>query len=254
MKLSLSLVAAFALVSLSSEALAYPTSVVFSPSGETKTLGNIGLLGYTSTNLGPTLSPGSSWFGFQVGVLPAIPYGNSGVSFGGLEIGGDVITPYGPVVKPVFNAKLGLLTEGAWSPSVSVGLMEVTPALPSMTFTYMSSTKRLKFGSGPNLGRLTLGFGAGLGARSQVNGTFPFPDSRALLMAAYESPMAWNRVGLMIDHLGGVSEISSTYIGPTVTLTDEVSVAAGAFLSNDRDTPYDGVFGMITVGFDARKP
>jgi hypothetical protein len=87
--------------------------------------------------------------------LPQWAYGSSGVSFGGLEVGFDVTTPYGlGIVKPVLNAKLGLVTEGRHSPSIAVGVMEVSPALPAMDYVFVSATKTL----GP-VGRLTLGFG-----------------------------------------------------------------------------------------------
>src|SRR5579863_4460179 len=59
-------------------ALAYPSSIVFSPNGECKAFGTLGLLGYGAVNVKPTVSPGSSWFGIQAGLLPQWKYGDSG--------------------------------------------------------------------------------------------------------------------------------------------------------------------------------
>lgn len=237
-------------------AFAYPTAAVFTPTGEAKPLGTVGVLAYVSTNLSPRISPGSTWVGVEGGVLPQFDYGNSGVKFGGLEVGFDTISPYGAgIVKPVFNAKLGAITEGKLSPAVALGIMEMSPALPSMNFGYVSATKTLQFGEHPSFGRLTLGVGGNLGSRTQFNGTFPFPNTRLALMAAYESPVIAKHLGFVVDYLSGSSEISSTYGGATWLLGDSTTVAAGAFLSNDRAVApvYDGFFGYISTTFDFAK-
>src|SRR4051794_9755842 len=72
-------------------ASAYPTALIFAPTGDAKAAGDVGMLSYTSLNFAPSFSAGSSWFGADVGVLPRIPLGSSGLSFGGLEIGFDWI-------------------------------------------------------------------------------------------------------------------------------------------------------------------
>lgn len=77
-----------------------------------------------------------------------------------------------------------------------------------MNFIYLSATKTLRFGDGPSLGRFTLGFADNAVSRPQFNGTFPFRDTRLSLMAAYESPLIAKRLGFVIDHLGGASELS----------------------------------------------
>jgi len=237
-----------------SSAWAYPTAVVFSPTGEAHALGNVGLLAYTSTNLSPgRVTPGSSWFGVQTGLLPQWAYGNSGVSFGGLEIGFDIITPYAlGTVKPVFNAKLGLMTEGDYTPSVAVGIMEISPAFPAMDFVFVSATKTL----GP-VGRLTLGFGDNTGSGSVFYGSFPFTTgAKQALMAAYESPLLFDRLGFVADYFGGVSEVSNLYTGVTLALSARTTVALGAFFDNDRTTAtgkYDGMFAYLTKNFDATK-
>jgi hypothetical protein len=58
------------LMILPAKAFGYPTAVVFTPTGEVKAAGDVGLLSYTATNLSPGVSPGSSWFGIEAGLLP----------------------------------------------------------------------------------------------------------------------------------------------------------------------------------------
>lgn len=236
---------------------AYPTAVVFTPTGEAKPLANVGLLAYASTNLSPAISPGATWFGIQVGLLPQVAYGK-GLKFGGLEVGFDTISPYGAIVKPVLNAKLGFVTEGTYSPAVAAGIMQISPALASMNFVYLSATKTLQFDgeASTSFGRVTLGVGISTGNRAQYNGTFPFVDSRAALMLAYETPLLAKRVGLVVDHLGGASEISSTYLGATLLVVEGTNIGAGAYIANERSNPaatYDGFFGYVTTTFDMTK-
>jgi hypothetical protein len=248
---------ALGLLALPSSALAYPTSVVFTPTGEAKAIGDIGLLGYSATNLSPGVSPGSSWFGIEAGLLPQWAYGASGAAFGGLEVGFDLITPFNRVAKPVFNAKLGLVTEAIYTPSWAVGVMEITPTLPSMNFIYASVTKTLRASPDAfSFGRITLGYGLALGDRSTFNGTAPFTNARSAWMACYESPQLFDRVGLAVDYLGGSSEISDTYVGVTLALTPTTTVSAGSFFDNDRavrSATYDGVFVYLTTGVNVAK-
>jgi hypothetical protein len=245
---------ALSLLFLPATAFGYPTAVVFSPTGEAKALGDVGLLAYSATNLSPSVSPGSSWFGVEVGLLPQWKYGASLVAFGGLEVGLDLITPLDGIVKPVLNAKLGLVTEGTYSPIVAVGIMEISPALPSMNFVYASATKTLRASPDAfSYGRITLGYGINAGSRATFNGTVPFNDTRSALIACYESPLLLDRVGLAVDYLGGVSEISDTYAGVTLSLSPATTVSAGAFIANDRTeaaTTYDGFYVYLTTGFN----
>jgi len=239
--------------------LAYPSSIVFSPNGEAKPLGTVGLLAYGAINLSPKVTPGSSWFGMQGGLLPQWKYGQSGVSFGGLEVGLDVITPFdastGTIVKPVLNVKLGAVTEGIHTPSVSVGLMEIAPSHASMDFTFIAATKTLRASpDAASYGRLTLGYGLNTGNRGQFSGTFPFHNTRSALMAAYETPLIAGRLGFVIDYLGGTSEISDTYLGVVLNITNTTALGAGAFIANDRsNSPNDGVFFNLTETFDVAK-
>ena len=62
---------------LPATALTYPSSVVFSPNGEAKTLGTVGLLAYGAVNASPKVTPSSSWFGVEAGLLPQWKYGES---------------------------------------------------------------------------------------------------------------------------------------------------------------------------------
>ncbi len=240
-------------VLLPSVAFAYPTAIVFTPTGEAKPLGTVSAFAYIGLNLSPTISPGSNWLGVQVGVLPQFEYGK-GLRFGGLELGFDVITPYGArIVKPVLNAKLGLVTEGTFSPSIAVGLVELSPALPTMNFVYVSMTKSLQFGEGPSFGRLTLGLGFNAGDRSQFTATFPFNGTRLAFMAAFETPMIANRIGFFVDHLGGGSEIGSTYAGASLMILSATMIQVGAYIANERSMPattYDGFFACLMTSFD----
>ena len=250
------IIVSLVLVLLPATALAYPTSVVFSPNGDAKPLGRVGLVGYGGMNVAPKATPSASWFCIQVGLLPQWKYPKSGVSFGGLEIGFDIITPVdtsqGAIVKPVLNVKLGAIAEGVHTPSVSVGLMEVSPSRPSMDFAYVSASKTLRRGA-PNArsyGRVTLGFGVSAGDRTEFNGTFPFQNSPRAL-GAYETPLIAGRLGFMLDYLGGTSEISDTYLGAIFNITNTTAVGAGAFLANDRaNSPNDGAFFYLMETFD----
>jgi hypothetical protein len=251
----LTIIAALSLIP--STALAYPTAVVFSPSGEARSFLNVGLVAYTATNFSPHVSPSASWFGAQIGMLPQWKYGDSGLSFGGLEGGFDIITPFTTadgqtLVKPVLNFKLGLVTEGKYTPSVAIGMMEISPALPSMNYAYVAMSKNIRADKdATTYGRVTLGYGFNAGARDQFNGTFPFSNTRSALMAAYETPLIWDRWGFMVEYLGGSSEISDTYIGTVLNLSNTTSIAGGAFISNDRTAPAnDGAYFTLSKAFD----
>src|SRR4051812_34198990 len=144
-------------------ASAYPTAVIFAPTGDVHAGGDVGVLFYWPIAFAPSVGPGQSWFGADVGVIPRVPYGDSGLSFGGLEIGFDAInsdligTP-DAFVKPVFNAKLQLVAEYKWVPHISLGVMELDPfkISRSMNMIYGSATKTIEV-NGTSYGRVTLG-------------------------------------------------------------------------------------------------
>ena len=48
------------LLLVSTAAHTYPTDVIFTPTGEAKALGSVGLLAYSGTILSPHVAPGSS--------------------------------------------------------------------------------------------------------------------------------------------------------------------------------------------------
>lgn len=256
-----------------SVARAYPSSVVFVPSGEAKRLGGVTVFGYTAGVARPRSAPGASWFGVEAGVLPRVPYsaeeGQNGdkdaLSFGGLELGADLFdadlqgTP-DAYVKPVFNAKVQPLTEHDWSPSFAIGILGIAPGRPSraLNLVYGSATKTL---GAPRFGRFTLGL-ARVGndfsrdrfaaAHPAFRSSWPFATtSRLALLAGYESP-AFGRFGLAVDHFGGVSEVSSTNLALNVTPLDGATWTLGAWIANDTRQLTSGWFTALTLGWDAR--
>lgn len=236
-----------AVILTTSVASAYPTSAVFTPTAEAKPFGGVGLLAYSSTNFKPSTSPGASWTGVEVGVFPQGGSYGRGYEFGGIEVGFDVISPFGDgKVKPVFNAKVAALKEKGYVPGVAIGFMEYSPRLASMNYGYLTSTKTLG-----DYGRVTLGLGRNFGDRTQFAGSFPFRSGAMFaLMAAYESPLAWKKLGAVVDHFGGVSEVSSTYLGGVYAIHDTTTLGAGYYLSNDRKNAYDGFYAYLTASFE----
>jgi len=241
---------------------AYPSSVVFAPNGEVKALGEVGLFGYGSLALAPSAAPGVAWLGAQVGILPAFRYGRSGVSFGGMEVGVDLFnadllgTP-NAYAKVLFNSKLQLVTESRWSPSASLGMMEVAPFRPerSMNFLYGALTKTLNIG-GRSYGRLTVGIGwvantfigdPFAATAPTFKGSWPFPASaRLALLAGYETP-AFGPVSFAVDHVGGVSEISSTNVVLNAALGKGLLWSVGGWFGNDPAAFACGLFTIVTI-------
>jgi hypothetical protein len=243
-----------AALGVSSDATAYPSSVVFAPSGEAKGLGTVGTFLFTALLYRPKVAPGVTWVGTNVGVAPAFAYGSSGVGFGGLEIGVDAINAFvypgeAAYVKPVFNTKLQLLTENGWFPNVALGAMEIAPWGHSESVGYASMTRTLRSGE-RSCGRLTIGLGASFTGDTNVfRPTPPFDGTRLFPLAGYETP-ALGPMSLAIDHVGGVSEVSSTNVALNLTPAEGVTWAFGAFFGNDRgreDTTYDGLFTILSV-------
>jgi hypothetical protein len=255
----------------SGTAAAYPTSVVFAPTGEAKAFGDVTPLFYTSVTLtspGGTTGPGTSWACLEVGVLPRFEYGG-GVFFGGLEvganlIGSDLMGTGRDYVKPVFDAKLHLLVEKGWAPHIAVGLMEVNPFRlnRSLNLTYVSMTKTLQFGE-TSYGRLTAGLGWALGdfsgdpdratAGPAFYATKPFSkDSRAAMILGYESP-AFGPFSIGIDHVGGVSEVGSTNVALNLAPIDGAVLGVGGWFGSDPDAFYAGMFAYAVMSFNLGK-
>ncbi len=249
-------------------ALAYPTSIVFAPTGDVKGPGDVGALFYYAMYVKPAFGTGPTWLGVDVGVLPKIPYGKSGLSFGGLEVGvdafaSDLAGTSGSFVKPIFNAKLQLVTESAWVPHIALGAMEVSPFRMerSMNLVYSSFTKTI-MSSGTSYGRVTLGLGGALNHPGSdpfkdtapvFYATAPFSrDSKLVLLAGYESP-AFGPFTLGLDHVGGYSEVSSTNLALNMTPFDGGTLALGGFLGSDPKNFYGGAFAYLALNFNAFK-
>jgi hypothetical protein len=256
MRTTATAVAICATLGVCSSASAYPSAVVFAPSGEARTLGCVGTFLYTGLFYRPQVAPGASWVGTDVGLAPGIAYGGTGVGFGGLEIGVDAINPFvypgeTPYVKPVFNAKAQLLTENAWLPNVAVGAMEIAPTRHSQNVGYVSMTKTLGTVE-RSYGRVTLGLASSFTDDSNVfRATPPFEGTRLFPIAGYASP-SFGPLSFAIDHVGGVSEVSSTNVAVNLTPLEGVTWSVGGFFGNDRQhdgTTYDGLFTYLAVSF-----
>lgn len=261
-------VAACAVALCPARVLAYPTAVVFAPTGDVKGPGDVGALFYYAMYVKPSFGTGPTWLGADIGVLPKIPYGKSGLSFGGLEVGLDTIASdlagtSGSFVKPVFNAKLQLVTESTWVPHIAIGAMEISPFRMerSMNLVYGSCTKTIT-SSGTSYGRVTLGLGGSLNHPGNdpfqdispvFYGTAPFPrSSKMLLLAGYESP-AFGPFSVGLDHVGGYSEVSSTNLALNMTPFDGGTLALGGFVGSDPKNFYGGGFAYLVLNFNAFK-
>jgi hypothetical protein len=168
-------IALFAFLFLGGQAHAYPTSIVFVPTGDVKKQGDVNVFIYTAVNYDPVTSSGGSWFGGNIGILPEYKYGSSGTGFGGLEAGFDVVDPSSyipaaPEVKPIFNVKAQLLTESGAIPHVSVGAMDFDPFKSNRgsDVIYLVATKTLGNDAHP-YGRVTLGLGDSLASNQSIN-------------------------------------------------------------------------------------
>lgn len=261
----LSPLVAAALALSSTSAFAYPTSVIFAPTGDVKGPGDTGAFLYYGMFVHPVLGAGPTWLGAEVGLVPKIPYGKSGLSFGGLEIGIDAFsadlagTP-AAFIKPIFNAKLQLVTESRWVPNVAVGAMQIYPfrMQRSMNLVYGSLTKTLEF-SKVNWGRLSLGLGGALNEPGDdpykdtvpvFYATAPFPRaSKLLLIGGYESP-AFGPFNVAIDHVGGYSEISSTNFVLNFTPITGGTLGIGGFVGSDPKAFYAGMFAYLYMNFN----
>jgi hypothetical protein len=229
---------------------AYPQAVIFAPSGEARSFGEASLITYTAYLDGSPLT----WAGMNLGVLPAFAYGASGLSFGGLELGFDVISMAGltPAHKPVFNAKAQLLKETEWAPSLALGLSDLAPSAmaTSLNATYAAASKTLAWGALP-LGRVTLGGGVALtDAPAVFAATAPFSGpSKGFLMGGYETP-TWGPASLAADHVGGVSELGSTNLALNVLVTPGTTLGLGYTMGNDRAiTPADAFYFYVSSGW-----
>lgn len=229
---------------------AYPNSVIFAPTGEAKAQGEAAAFTYVAYFGDSPLT----WAGLNVGLLPRVAYGDSGLEFGGLELGLDLIGMAGltPAKKPVMNGKAQVLVENGPLPSVALGLSGFAvgdPAL-SLNATYLSATKTLSWG-GQALGRVTLGGGLALAqAPGLFTATAPFSaPSQAFVLGGYESP-AWGPATLAVDHIGGISELGATTLGLNLLVNPGTTLGLGYTLGNDRSAvPADAAYVFLSSGF-----
>lgn len=238
-------------------AAAYPTSVVFAPSGEAMPFGGFVLGSYAGVAVAPEpVRFSSGWGGLNVGVLPSfdvVPTSAGAVAFGGGEVGFDV---YGPDLDGnatfVFNAKLQILEEAKYWPAISLGVFQVSPdAERGAMLGYFALSKSFSVRD-VDLGQLTFGmmwsFAAGgrvapqcfvSGARWCVfRGAGPFEDENGAFIAGYVSPWL-GPLSVALEHVGGTSAVSSTNAAVNFRFWEDraggyAGGGVGAFFSNDR--------------------
>ncbi|MEB3223485.1 MAG: hypothetical protein VKS61_15535 [Candidatus Sericytochromatia bacterium] len=229
---------------------AYPTSLIFAPTGDVAAAG-ASCLSFYNAFYGTAVD---CWTGYNVGILPGFPYGDSGLVFPGLEVGIDVLASPGrlPAIKPVGNLKLGLLAEADVLPSLALGYMSVAVLHPasSLNLAYLSATKTVEVG-GRRLGRLTLGSAYAMPRDpDEFTPTWPAPNSNATYLAGWEFP-AVGPFSFAIDSIGGVSEISGTCLVMNLEIVPGTFASVGYAISHDRDAAYpDGYFFQTYTNFD----
>jgi hypothetical protein len=258
-------------------AAAFPTGVVFAPTGDARAFGSVNLFAFASLNYRAVdyytgkqigIRAGSTWVGADFGILPAFKYGGS-FYFGGAEAGANLLTPdlWGIAnVVPIFDAKITPLAEGVYYPAVGVGIIGPS-SMPSQPFNYgyVSLTKTLQWGTHPYYGRVTAGVGSAFvpsselypacltsGAPCAFRGSPPFADQNVSPLLGYESP-AFGPLSFGVDYIGGTSIISSTNVMVSLRLLPGAYISTGAWFSNDRrdsvthGNPADGLFLSMSV-------
>lgn len=260
---------AFAL-SLSTSASAYPSSVIYAPSGEALPFGSFALGAYAGLGLSPDVAFGSGWGGLNIGVVPSIDIANTPagkIAFAGAEIGFDVFGP-DEVGEPrfVLNAKVQLLKDSAFIPAIAIGFFQISPDPGrSAMLGYFSLSKSITIRD-IEFGQVTFGMMRSFAGSSLIapqcfvsgapaclfRGAAPFEDQNGAFLAGYLSPW-FGPVGFSIDHVGGTSAVSSTNLAVNFRFWQDDTggfafVGLGGFISNDRrDSPpgpgaTDGVF------------
>lgn len=246
--------ATLAWMTLAAPAEAYPTCIIFVPTGTTVAAGQGNLAFYNAYYGNLT----STWAGMNVGLLPELPYGGSGLTFPGLEVGVDVIGEpgLGPDIKPIGNVKLGLVKEAGFVPDLAVGLMSWAFTAPdrSLNMGYAALTHTASLG-GADLGRGTLGLGQAFpSVPDQFKGTWPLPGGNQSLMFGWEFP-AVGPFTMAFDHVGGDSEVSGTCWVLNCELVPGTYASIGYAFGHERtDDPMpDGYFIQTYTNFDLLK-
>jgi len=242
---------------------AYPTSIVFVPTGEARNFLDVGVYGYFGFILKQPDATASTdfvpWTGINIGLIPRFKYGASGTGFGGLELGLDTLRSMVPQphTKVVLNAKMQLFTESGLLPHLALGAIQYAPfeQEQSAMMGFATATKTLQFGS-LNFGRITLGYLRAFTHKPELfYGTAPFGrSSQSGLMGGYESP-AFGPFSVAVEQLGGYSEASNTNAAIWWHPLDGGSIGVGGFLATDRRTSaaYDGLFTMVALDFNLLK-
>lgn len=258
------------------EARAYPTSVVYAPSGEALPFGSFSIGGFASVGLSPSpVHFGSGWGGFDVGVIPSIDIARTPAgtfAFAGAEIGFDA---FGPDTDGnptgVFNVKLQVLKEAKYWPAISIGIFQLSPDAKRSPFLgYFSISKSFAIGD-TELGQLTFGMMKSFADDTRIapqcfvsgakaclfRGSEPFLDGNGAFLAGYLSPWI-GPVGFGIDYVGGTSSVSSTNVALNFRLWQDgsggfLAAGIGGYFSNDRrKVPAgpgadDGMFLQVTL-------
>jgi len=250
----------------SRRAEAYPTAVIFVPTGDAQPAYNTNTYVFGSVPLGAgtelALTP---WVGTQLGLGPSREDRTSDSPlFGGFELGVDALGVGDGKYKLVVNAKVQLLAQWrALSPDLAIGMMQLAPFDfdHSVSLAYAVASWELRAGQ-TELGRLTLGYGHSIRSRSLeaedpvFHGSFPFSRrTRSALLMGYSSP-AWGRLSLSADHFGGYSEASSLNFAVSVRATGWLAIQAGPYFGLDRRDDYrsDGAFANAAISWDLRRP
>lgn len=237
----------------SAPAAAYPTSIIFVPTGTTVGPGQ-GNMAFYNAYYGDI---SETWTGLNVGLLPEFPYGATGLVFPGLEVGLDAIAMPGdnPGIKAIANAKLGLVREAGWIPDLALGYMSWAFLNPdrSLNMAYLSATKSFLAGE-RELGRGTIGLGHSSPAAPDLFGsTWPLTTGNQTLMVGYEFP-AVGPFTFAMDHVGGNTEVSGTNFVLNVELVPGTFASLGYAFSHERDDSYpDGYFLQTYTNFDLLK-
>lgn len=240
-------------LALAAPAAAYPTSIIFVPTGTTVGAGQ-GNMAFYNAYYGDV---SETWAGLNVGLLPEIPYGSTGLIFPGLEIGLDSIAMPGddPGIKPIANVKLGLVREAGLLPDLAVGLMSWAFLNPgrSLNMAYAAATKSFAAGE-RDLGRGTVGLGMSYPSAPDLFGyTWPISGNNQTLMVGYEFP-AVGPFTFAMDHVGGNTEVSGTNFVLNVELVPGTYASIGYAFAHDRDDSYpDGYFLQTYTNFDLLK-
>jgi hypothetical protein len=244
------------------KAWAYPTAVIFSPSGKALPAYNLNAYLYGGQPLPSDSVNINPWAGLQWGVFRAPDKDSKRPAFGGLEFGVDVLGTAGGN-KLVLNAKLQLLAAwGRFGPDLSIGMMQVAVSdFPrSMNFGYVVASRNLAIG-GHDIGSFALGWGHSFapsppaGKSRAFEGSFPFRrPAREALILGYTTPSV-GAFSFAVDHFGGTSEASDLYLGVNIAPAPWLLITPGAFFFLDRETGGDdGAFLNVALTIDYSTP